>query len=49
MLRAKLAFACRGLESLVSVEELLETVKVCSLGQITGALYSIGGSYRRNM
>ncbi|HMU85118.1 MAG TPA: methylmalonyl-CoA mutase family protein, partial [Leptospiraceae bacterium] len=30
-------------------EELLETVKVCSLGQITGALYSIGGSYRRNM
>ncbi len=29
--------------------ELMETVKVCSLGQITGALYEVGGQYRRNM
>jgi len=30
-------------------EELLETVKYCSLGQITQALYQVGGQYRRNM
>ncbi|WP_321494589.1 fused isobutyryl-CoA mutase/GTPase IcmF [uncultured Desulfobacter sp.] len=30
-------------------EELMETVKVCSLGQITRALYNVGGQYRRNM
>lgn len=30
-------------------EELLETVKVASLGQISQALYEAGGSYRRNM
>ena len=29
--------------------ELMETVKYCSLGQITNALYSVGGKYRRNM
>ncbi|ASS76314.1 methylmalonyl-CoA mutase [Tumebacillus algifaecis] len=29
--------------------ELMETVKVCSLGQITQALYQVGGQYRRNM
>jgi|CXWL01.1.fsa_nt_gi methylmalonyl-CoA mutase len=29
--------------------ELMETVKYCSLGQITHALYGIGGQYRRNM
>jgi methylmalonyl-CoA mutase len=29
--------------------ELMETVKVCSLGQITQALYDVGGRYRRNM
>ncbi len=28
---------------------LMETVKYCSLGQITNALYSVGGQYRRNM
>lgn len=28
---------------------LMETTKRCSLGQITGALYSVGGQYRRNM
>lgn len=30
-------------------EELMETVKVCSLGQISHALYEVGGQYRRNM
>ena len=29
--------------------ELLETVKTASLGQITTALYEVGGQYRRNM
>ena len=29
--------------------ELMEAVKTCSLGQITGALYDVGGKYRRNM
>ncbi|PCJ59466.1 MAG: methylmalonyl-CoA mutase [Planctomycetota bacterium] len=29
--------------------ELMEAVKVCSLGQITTALYEVGGQYRRNM
>ena len=30
-------------------EELMETVKHCSLGQVTQALYEVGGQYRRNM
>lgn len=29
--------------------ELMETVKAASLGQITHALYEVGGQYRRNM
>jgi isobutyryl-CoA mutase len=29
--------------------ELMECVKVCSLGQISHALYQVGGQYRRNM
>jgi len=29
--------------------ELMDTVRVCSLGQITQALYEVGGQYRRNM
>jgi len=29
--------------------ELMETVKHCSLGQITHALYEVGGQYRRSM
>jgi len=29
--------------------ELMETVKVASLGQITHALYEVGGQYRRNL
>ena len=30
-------------------EALMETVKYCSLGQISHALYEVGGQYRRNM
>lgn len=30
-------------------EELLQTVRYCSLGQITQVLYEVGGRYRRNM
>jgi len=30
-------------------EELLTTVRSCSLGQISNALYEVGGQYRRNM
>jgi methylmalonyl-CoA mutase len=29
--------------------ELMDTVRACSLGQITQALYDVGGKYRRNM
>ncbi len=29
--------------------QLMETAKFCSLGQITHALYQVGGQYRRNM
>lgn len=29
--------------------ELMEATKVCSLGQITTALFEVGGQYRRNM
>ena len=30
-------------------EVLMEAVKHCSLGQITNALFEVGGKYRRNM
>jgi len=30
-------------------EKLMEAVKCCSLGQITNALFEVGGQYRRNM
>ena len=30
-------------------EELMRATKVCSLGQITDALFEVGGQYRRNM
>ena len=30
-------------------EKLMEATKVCSLGQITNALFEVGGQYRRNM
>jgi methylmalonyl-CoA mutase len=30
-------------------ESLMEACKVCSLGQLSRALYEVGGQYRRNM
>ena len=30
-------------------EELMETTKYCTIGQISHALYAVGGQYRRNM
>lgn len=30
-------------------ERLMDAVRVCSLGQITDALFEVGGQYRRNM
>jgi methylmalonyl-CoA mutase len=30
-------------------EQLMEATKVCSLGEITHALFEVGGQYRRNM
>jgi methylmalonyl-CoA mutase len=30
-------------------EDLMEVCKICSLGQISNALYEVGGQYRRNM
>ena len=30
-------------------EKLMEAARVCSLGQITNALFEVGGQYRRNM
>ncbi len=30
-------------------ESLMEVCKICSIGQISNALYSVGGQYRRNM
>ena len=29
--------------------ELMETTKVCTFGEISHALFSVGGQYRRNM
>ena len=30
-------------------ESLMEAAKYCSIGQITEALFEVGGQYRRNM
>ncbi len=43
----KLKLAAINNENLFA--ELMESVKYCSLGQITHALYEVGGQYRRNM
>ena len=44
---ATLQAACRNRGN--SFAALMEAVKSCSLGEISGALYQIGGQYRRNM
>ncbi|EQA45765.1 methylmalonyl-CoA mutase [Leptospira broomii serovar Hurstbridge str. 5399] len=43
----KLQDAC--IEDRNSFDQLMEASKVCSLGQMTQALYEVGGQYRRNM
>jgi len=54
------AHAEKGIEQLVALkkaaisnqnvfERLMEASKYCSLGQLTHALYEVGGQYRRNM
>jgi methylmalonyl-CoA mutase len=37
------------IESRNVFEALLDAVRVCSLGQITHALFEVGGQYRRTM
>jgi methylmalonyl-CoA mutase len=37
------------IENLNVFEVLMDAVRVCSLGQITHALFEVGGQYRRNM
>lgn len=44
---SQLQMAARGNENLFA--ELMETVKVASLGQISHSLYAVGGEYRRNV
>jgi methylmalonyl-CoA mutase len=44
---ARLQDAARKNENVFAV--LVDAVRVCSLGQITNALFEVGGQYRRNM
>jgi methylmalonyl-CoA mutase len=44
---ARLVKAATGGDNVFA--HLMEAVKVCSLGQITDALFEAGGQYRRNM
>jgi len=37
------------IENINVFEVLMDAVRVCSLGQITNALFEVGGQYRRNM
>ena len=39
--------AARKNENVFAV--LMDAVRICSLGQITTALFEVGGQYRRNM
>ena len=39
----------KAIENVNLFDALMEAVKSCSLGQITNALYEVGGQYRRNM
>ena len=43
----RLQVAARADENVFAV--LMDAVRVCSLGQITNALFEVGGQYRRNM
>jgi len=46
-MRGRLQSAARNNENVFAV--LMDAVKICSLGQITDALFEVGGQYRRNM
>ncbi|CAN5235567.1 methylmalonyl-CoA mutase family protein [soil metagenome] len=51
---ARIEPALEALQKVASTDgntfaELMKTVKSCSLGRITHALYEVGGQYRRNM
>ena len=39
----------RGLTILNTFAALMEAARYCSLGQMSAALYGVGGQYRRNM
>ena len=43
------ALQLAAVEGRNTFEVLMEAAKVCSLGQLTHALYEVGGEYRRNM
>jgi len=43
------AIQSAAIENRNMFEQLMEATKVCSLGQITQALFEVGGQYRRNM
>ncbi len=47
--RLLLALQQAAVENRNIFENLMEVSKYCSLGQITDALYKVGGQYRRNM
>ncbi|HMQ89525.1 MAG TPA: methylmalonyl-CoA mutase family protein, partial [Flavilitoribacter sp.] len=52
--RDKAAAALKALQQTAiqngnTFDALMETVKYCSLGQVTNALYAVGGQYRRSM
>ena len=42
-------FQCVDAQNENIFEILIEASKICSLGQITNALFDVGGEYRRNM
>jgi methylmalonyl-CoA mutase len=46
-MRARLQEAVIANENIFAV--LMDAVRVCSLGQISDALFEVGGQYRRNM
>ncbi|WP_224996110.1 hypothetical protein [Cesiribacter sp. SM1] len=39
----------RAIQNKNVFEGIMEASKYCSLGQITNALFEVGGQYRRNM
>jgi len=55
IIRAKQTTTALGLVQDAAIQnknifnELMEATKVCTLGQITNALFEVGGQYRRNM